>query len=333
MKNLARTLLAISCLAFGAPTLADTLDKTPNKQTKNNKQTKQKADSSTQSEPAKKKTKKPPRPFAWVNKPSQETLRKTAVDQLITHHSFESGSMGVDVGYCIYLPEAYAKFSDRKFPVVFHLHGGRPGSEAKSIKLAKFVHAAVEAGDIQPTIYVFPNGGPVSWYNYPQKPNAMGEDVFVEELIPHIRSTYRTRELAIEGFSQGGRGTTRIMFRHPELFVSAAPGGSGYEPEQRIQQNDGAESESLVFAAGYNAWDLANEYAKRSDKTRLPIMLWVGSKGFNYEYNLKFSGFLKDLGIPHEVNVAEGVEHSAVDNYHQTGTRLMEFHQKSFAMP
>ena len=173
----------------------------------------------------------------------------------------------------------------------------------------------------------------MSWYNYPQKEQALGEDVFINELIPHIREKYRTRELAIEGFSQGGRGTTRIMFRHPELFVSAAPGGSGYEPEKRIQENEGAESASVVFAEGYNAWDLASDYGKRPDKKRLPIMLWVGTKGFNYEFNLKFSDFLDTLGIPHETLVVEGVDHSAARIYELKGTELMQFHQKSFPAP
>ena len=136
--------------------------------------------------------------------------------------------MDLEVGYHLYLPPGYdeASQAETRYPVVYHLHGGRPGGEFKSVGLARFVDEAIKAEKIEPTIYVFPNGGPMSWYNYPQIDNGQGEDVFVKELIPHIRETYRTRELALEGFSQGGRGTTRIMFRHPELFVSAAPGKS-----------------------------------------------------------------------------------------------------------
>lgn len=241
--------------------------------------------------------------------------------------------MKVEVGYFIYLPKSYEKQEDRRFPVVFHLHGGRPGSEKKSIRLAKYVDNAIDRGKIQPTIYVFPNGGPMSWYDYPQIENGQGENVFVKELIPHIKETYRTRELALEGFSQGGRGTTRIMFQHPELFVSAAPGGSGYEPEKRIQENNGAESEKVVFAPGYNAWDLAQKYAQRNDRTRLPVLLWVGTKGFNYEFNLKFSEYLKTLEIPHKMLVVEGVAHSASGIYEKRGLDLMQFHQESFAAP
>ena len=121
-------------------------------------------------------------------------------------------------------------------------------------------------------IYVFPNGGPMSWYNYPQKENGMGEGVFVQELIPHVDSTYRTKatrgKRALEGFSQGGRGTTRIMFKYPELFESVAPGGSGYEPEERIRNNGGEESPKVRFEKGNDAWTLAKEYSLR--KVRLP---------------------------------------------------------------
>jgi endo-1,4-beta-xylanase len=181
---------------------------------------------------------------------------------------------------------------------------------------------------------VFPNGGPMSWYNYPQLADGLGEDVFVKELIPHIDKEYRTVAgrggRAIEGFSQGGRGTTRIMFKHSELFCSAAPGGSGYEPEKRIQASGGEESETIKFTPGDNAWDLAQKYADRSKKPELKILLWVGTKGFNYEFNLKFSEYLDGLKIPHGKLVAEGVAHSAKGIYEMRGTQLMKFHQRNF---
>lgn len=279
------------------------------------------------------KKKSSPPPFSWNAPLPEAQLARQKLPAGLTHQVFKSPSMEIEVGYYLYLPPAYETDKDRKFPVVFHLHGGRPGAEGKSIKLSTYVDAAVKEGVIQPTIYVFPNGGPMSWYNYPQKENGMGEDVFVKELIPHIRKTYRTRELAIEGFSQGGRGTTRIMFLHPELFVSAAPGGSGYGNEKRVQENDGAESETVQFASGYNTWDIATEYSKRDDKDRLPILLWVGTKDFNYEFNLQYSDYLTSLGIPHRKLIAEDVDHSATRNYDVNGTEIMKFHQAHFAAP
>lgn len=248
----------------------------------------------------------------------------------LKHSTFQSLSMGIAVGYYIYLPPGYSE-NDRSYPVVYHLHGGRPGSESKSIRLSAFVDKAIKKGDIEATIYVFPNGGPMSWYNYPKKENGLGEDIFVKELIPHIDKKWRVSDRAIEGFSQGGRGTTRIMFKYPELFASAAPGGSGYEPEKRIQENEGWESKTLRFLPiGYNAWDLAAKYAARKDRPKLPIMLWVGTKGFNYEFNLKFSDYLSELKVPHEKLIVEGVDHSSVRNYEKRGLELMQFHQRNF---
>ena len=280
--------------------------------------------------------KKPAPKFRWVNELPAQRLKQMRLPEGVKHATFESPSMGLDVGYFVYLPPGYedAKNAEKRYPVVYHLHGGRPGSEAKSIKLAQFVDEAIKAGEIEPTIYVFPNGGPMSWYNYPQIENGSGEDVFVKETIPHIDATYRTlgkQGRALEGFSQGGRGTTRILLRHPELFVSAAPGGSGYEPEKRIQENNGAESERVVFAPGYNTWDLAKKFADREDRPALPIRLWVGTKGFNYEFNLKFSDYLKELGVEHDLLIAEGVDHSAYRFYEKRGLELMQWHQANFA--
>jgi S-formylglutathione hydrolase FrmB len=272
--------------------------------------------------------------FSWNNPPQKWTLN--ALPSNLRHSSFKSPSMGIKVGYYVYLPEEYdsPKYKSKKFPVVYHLHGGRPGSEKKSIALASFIHQAIETKKVQPMIYVFPNGGPMSWYNYPQKENGMGEDVFVQELIPHVDSTYRTKatrgKRALEGFSQGGRGTTRIMFKYPELFGSVAPGGSGYEPEERIRNMGGEESPGIRFEKGNDAWTLAKEYSLRKSPPPLKPLIWVGTKGFNYEYNLKYLKYLDSLGIPFEKLIVPGAPHSARLIYEQKGLDIMRFHERNF---
>ena len=82
---------------------------------------------------------------------------------------------------------------DRHYPVVYYLHGGRPGNELAGAGMAAFVANAMEAGTVPPAIYVFVNGGPLSHYNYPHgtaygssAKQGMGCDVFINELIPHI---------------------------------------------------------------------------------------------------------------------------------------------------
>lgn len=273
--------------------------------------------------------KRPPQPFRWVNPPA-------AMPTGVHHRTFQSPSMDIAVGYCIYLPPGYDRQEDgaNRYPVVYYLHGGRPGSELKSVRLAEHFHKHMAAGDVPPMIYVFVNGGPVSHYNLPDREHAMGEDVFVKELIPHVDETYRTiagrKGRAIEGFSQGGRGTTRIIFKHPRLFCSAAPGGAGHSTEKRISEQNGRENESLVFAPGYNTWDLARQYA-RNPEPPLRILIHVGTKGFNYENNLDYMTFLDSLKIPYERLIVKGVPHSAVQIYERRGLEIMKFHAANFA--
>ncbi|PQO26418.1 1,4-beta-xylanase [Blastopirellula marina] len=270
--------------------------------------------------------KKTPPLFKWVNLPR---MMPTGVQ----HGVFQSPSMKQEVGYCIYLPPSYEMDIDRRYPAVYYLHGGRPGSEAKSIGLANYIHRYMTESKSPDMIYVFVNGGPVSHYNLADRENAMGEDVFVNELIPFIDKTYRTianrKGRGLEGFSQGGRGTTRIMFKHPDLFCSAAPGGSGYATEKRISEENGRESENLVFAAGDNTWDLARKYAE-SKEPPLRIMLHVGTEGFNYENNLEYMKFLESLKIPFERIIVEGAPHSAQKIYDKRGLELVNFHAENF---
>ena len=276
------------------------------------------------------KNRKKPAPFAWVN-----PLPK-GHHPALTHATFHSPSMNVDVGYCILLPPGYeTPDSSKRFPVVYYLHGGRPGSEKKSVKLADTIHDAMKGEDaIAESIYVFVNGGPVSHYNMPDRPAAQGADVFIKELIPHIDSTYRTiadrRARAIEGFSQGGRGTMRLSLRHPDLFCSAAPGGGGYETERKISESGGYEAETLKFAEGDNVYDLARRYAD-GDYPPVDWLIYVGTKGFNYENNLAYMKFLDSLGIKYKKLIVPDVDHSGTRIYDKKAKQIIRFHANNFA--
>ena len=73
------------------------------------------------------KKKRPP--FSWVN-----PLPKSHAPGL-KHATFSSSSLGREVGYLVLFPEGYDR-TELRYPVVYYLHGGRPGSESKSYRLA-----------------------------------------------------------------------------------------------------------------------------------------------------------------------------------------------------
>lgn len=279
-------------------------------------------------EKAKTPKKKKTSAFKWVN--PNDRWRKSPS---IRHERFSSELVKQEVGYFILLPPSYAETPSKRFPVVYYLHGGRPGSEGKAVGLAPMILDAMKSGEVMEMIYVFVNGGPVSHYNVPDKPGAIGADVFIKELIPHIDETYRTianrRGRGLEGFSQGGRGTMRLSLRYPELFGSAAAGGGGYETERRISESGGYENERLKFAEGDNAWDLARQYAN-SKQPRVKLMIYVGTKGFNYQNNLQYMTFLEQQGVQFDQLIVAGVPHSAKGIYEKRGRELMKFHAANF---
>ncbi len=251
----------------------------------------------------------------------------------LSHATFRSAANKVDVGYCIYLPPGYDEPAnkDRRYPVVYWLHGGRPGGETKVIALTPHFDSAIKKGIVPPMIYVFPNGGVVSHYDYP-KLNSLGETAFIKELIPHIDKNYRTiasREgRALEGFSQGGRGTARYMFKYPELFCSAAPMGGGHQHEKRISENNGDEG-AYQFEPKNNTYDLARNFAATS-KHSLRVFIVVGDKDMNHQANLDWMEHLRSLKIPFEHRIIDGVPHNTAMVYERAGKDIMKFHADSF---
>ena len=265
--------------------------------------------------------------FKWVNELPEGKYAG------VEHGTYHSQAMNLEVGYCIYLPPQYhqQKEKEKRFPVVYQLHGGTPGGETKNVSLAAGFDEAMKAGKVPPMIVVFVNGGVVSHYDYP-KYKSLGETTFIKELIPHIDAKYRTiaqrQGRALQGFSQGGRGTGRLMFKYPELFCSAAPLGGGHQHEKRISENQGDEG-AFQFEVGHNTYDLARRYAEKKQPP-LRIMIMVGDKDMNYEANLDWMKHLKSLDIPFEHEILPNVAHNSTLVFQQRGEKIMNFHAESF---
>jgi enterochelin esterase-like enzyme len=86
------------------------------------------------------------------------------------------------------------------------------------------LNEGVFAGKLPEIVIVFPNGGRSTMYQDSGDGRFMSETMIIQELIPHIDATYRTiadrKARCIEGFSMGGRGSTHLAMRHPDMFGS-----------------------------------------------------------------------------------------------------------------
>ena len=255
--------------------------------------------------------------------------------RVIEKLSFPSRILSKDINYSIYLPPDYDR-SNRRYPVVFLLHGYTDDDTAW-IQFGE-VHLTADKGiairEIPPLIIVMPDAG-VTWYINDQKNEYPYEDMFINELIPFIDATYRTRPerefRGISGLSMGGYGSLGYAMRHPDLFSACAAFSSGIMTDETLVATEDR-SYNRMFAPlfGENLkgkerltshWKKNNplDLAKTLDEKILKRIQWYidcGDDDFLYKGNATLHIIFRDRKIPHEYRVRDG-EHSWI--YWRTG--------------
>ena len=250
----------------------------------------------------------------------------TAAGRVFEGLKFSSKILGRDVAYAVYLPPDYAA-SSRRYPVVYLLHG-YTDDESGWIQFGEIDLAADRAIDdreIPPMIIVMPDGG-VTFYINDAAGKVRYEDMFVQELIPYVDATYRTRASrefrGIAGLSMGGWGTLVQSLRHPELFAAGAAFSAAVWPDDEIL---GMKQESwdkllgpLFGAAGLAGKDRLTPYFRKvspldlakslpEDSLRkVRYYIDCGDDDFLIKGNCALHLLLLDRKIPHEFRVRDG---------------------------
>ena len=135
--------------------------------------------------------------------------------------TIDAPSIGRKSAYNIILPADYETSGDKRYPVLYLLHG----LSGSYTNWANF--GASRAARGLDLIVVMPDGGN-SWYlNWAESTEGQKnawDDFLAKDLISHIDSSYRTvaaREgRAINGLSMGGFGGLSVGLKHPDLFCS-----------------------------------------------------------------------------------------------------------------
>ena len=236
------------------------------------------------------------------------------------HGTIESTSMKRTVGFNIYLPPQYEKEPARRFPVVYFLHGST-GTESSDAGLARYVHAEIVAGSIEPVIYIFPNGGAESGYRDWPDSYVKSETLIVRELLPYIDREYRTiaqpGSRGICGFSMGGGGAMRLALKYPKLFGTAA---------------------SLAAALEQTAEDFGRDNCYRhasalsqNDRNRLYLYFAVGEDDSLYLQHGPFLKYLNELGIRYTYVVHSKVTHNLGVYTELSGRAMIEHLSRELA--
>jgi enterochelin esterase-like enzyme len=280
-------------------------------------------------------------------KPVQPTLNWTTpaiqADR-VQYLTFESIAANSKVSFHVYTPEAYDEAKDRRFPVLYWLHGtggGLPGIKP----LSQFFDEAIRMEKIPPMLVVFPNGLATSMWCDSMDGRMPMETVVVKELVPHVDKTFRTLTdrsgRIIEGFSMGGYGAGRLGFLYADTFgtVSVLAGGpldlefqgprAKRNPAEREQILKGTFGDDLDYFKKQSPLTIAEKHAE-SVRGRSKVRVVVGERDFSLELNRAYSEHLKKLKVDHVLTVVPGVVHETMPLLKGLGDANWQFYRAAF---
>jgi enterochelin esterase-like enzyme len=235
----------------------------------------------------------------------------------------------VTVPYEILLPADYVSNPERRYPVVYMLHGlgdnesSWNGSWMQGENKITYLENHKE---LEPMIYVFPRGWHYYYSNfYDGSINYM--DMFIQEFIPYIDGTYRTladrEHRAVVGYSMGGFGAMVLPMKHPEMFSVSVPLSMSFRTDQQYmtESQEGWNNQwGMIFGgAGESGAGRITEYYKQhcplyqfvpENKDVLSTVHWFLTCGDNEEQLLVANDALHQLmmqnGYAHEYRVGDG---------------------------
>ncbi len=158
------------------------------------------------------------------------------VERITVHGKSLEGNLSGDSAdrfVTVYTPPSYATAKNRRYPVLYLLHGFTDSDEKwfehNGIKhwmnAGARIDAAIAAG-AQEMIVVQPNAYTKFQGSFYSNSVTTGnwEDFVAKDLVAYVDKTYRTlarvESRGLAGHSMGGYGTVRIGMKHPEVFSS-----------------------------------------------------------------------------------------------------------------
>ena len=256
------------------------------------------------------------------------------------HRSYESTAMKIKVGYNIYLPPGYSSSGNtNRYPVIYWLHG-RGCSESNDQFPVSTVDAAIRSNTIPPLIFVYVSGGGMSFYSDSFDAKWLAETTIINELIPHIDTTYRTTAnrtgRAIQGMSMGGFGAMKLGLKYPELFSSVLAFAGGYRSAEGIQADD-VSREILKRVFGGDTQQFMDNHPATIAKSnataarnRLAIKMLVGLDDYLLENNRSLHETLTGLDLAHEYWEIPGIKHDLPRLSAWLGTDGLQFAVRHF---
>lgn len=264
----------------------------------------------------------------------------------VTTDSIYSRSLKAQRAFTIYLPKSYDTDTDKKYPILYLLHGmsGVNTSWFTDQRLKDVMDQLVASGEACEMIVVSPNAGgdpATCWNGYFNMPGWPYEDFFYKEFMPYIEKIYRVQtdkqHRAVAGLSMGGGGATSYAQRYPDLFCAAyAMSALMNIPamgEEAGKDPDPA-NKMAVLTRSVQEHSCITYVAEADDarKAQLRTVQWFvdcGDDDFLLDRNIEFFQAMRNAGVPCQFRVRDGGHTS--EYWHSALYTCLPFVSRCFA--
>jgi enterochelin esterase-like enzyme len=212
----------------------------------------------------------------------------------------------------VYLPPGYTLHAQRRYPVMYLLHGvpGRPAAFLDTVRMGVVEDELVALHRARPMILVMPFGSTGSFTDE-EWANGIGhhdgwETFVARDLVRAVDARYRTipkaRARVLAGLSEGGYGALNIGIHHPHEF-GTLESWSGYQLADNIGSIFGHRRSLLTV----NSPQLTVAHAAPAlERTHTYMWFYSGNDDHFQAQNERFAGELTRLGLPHHYFVVRG---------------------------
>jgi enterochelin esterase-like enzyme len=156
--------------------------------------------------------------------------RPVTVERITIHGTALEGNLEADAAdrtVLVFLPPSYARERNRRYPVVYALHGYSIGAEqwSQEIHVPQTIEGAFARGANE-VIVVLPDSKTVHNGSMYSSSATTGdfENFIARDVVSYIDVHYRTipnrNSRGLVGHSMGGYGASRIGMKHPDVFGS-----------------------------------------------------------------------------------------------------------------
>jgi enterochelin esterase-like enzyme len=166
-----------------------------------------------------------------VHAQNRGTEKAGTVEKIKVHGASLEGNLEGDPAerdVFVYLPPGYASETNRRYPVVYFLHGYGATADAywRLMTVPDTANKLMGAGTVQEMILVHPDAHTLyDGSMYSDSPTTGNWEAYItHDLVGYIDSHYRTLanrdSRGLAGHSMGGYGTLRLAMKYPDVFSS-----------------------------------------------------------------------------------------------------------------